>query len=121
LRDAPLALRQLTLGAFLPFLALNYVQNPERALANTFFVMIPLATITLSRVPVALALTAAVTNGLLTAKLGSSSIWLPSAACLIAPAAAAAVGVFWFLWAAGRTPGWPAKGPATRFDYGRRP
>ncbi|MDP2053360.1 MAG: hypothetical protein Q8L75_06980 [Acidobacteriota bacterium] len=102
-RDAPLTLRQLTLGALLPFLALNYVQNPERALANTFFVIIPLATVTLLRVPVGLALTAALTNGLLTAKVGSSSIWLPSAAYLAAPAAAAAVGVFWFLWAERRT------------------
>ena len=50
-RTAPLALRQLALGAFAPLLALNYVQNPERALANAFFVIVPLATIALLRVP----------------------------------------------------------------------
>ncbi len=102
-RAAPIAWRQLTMGALLPFVALNYIQNPERALSNTFFVIVPLATIALSRVPVGLGLAAAVTNGLLTAKVGSSSVWLPSAGYLALPAAAAAVGVFWFLWAEGRS------------------
>lgn len=97
-RAAPAAFRQLTMGVLLPFLALNYVQNPERALSNTFFVVIPLAAIALARVPAGLALVAAVTNGMLTAKVASSSVWLPSVAYLAPPAAAAAVGVFWFLW-----------------------
>lgn len=99
-RSAPVAVRQLTLGALLPFLALNYVQNPERALANLFFVIVPLATITLARVPVAVALAAVLTNGLLTARVGSSSAWLPPAGYLLLPAAIAAVCVFWSLSAA---------------------
>jgi len=98
--SAPVALRQLTLGALLPFLALNYVQNPERALANLFFVIVPLATVALARVPAAVALGAVLTNGVLTARVGSSSEWLPPAGYLLVPAAVAAACVFWFLSAA---------------------
>lgn len=103
-RSAPVALRQLTLGALLPFLALNYVQNPERALSNMFFVIVPLATIALTRVPTAVALAAVLTNGPLTVRVGSSSEWLPPAGYLLLPAAVAAACVFWFRSAAERQP-----------------
>lgn len=96
-RTAPLALRQLALGAFAPLLALNYVQNPERALANAFFVIVPLATIALLRVPFGVALIAVVTNGALTAKVGSSTTWLPSSSYLLLAAAASAALVAWHL------------------------
>lgn len=96
-RSAPRDLRHLATGALLPFLALNYVQNPERALANTFFVIVPLATVALSRVPVSVGLVAAVTNGLFTAKVGTSTAWLPSSSYLLVPAAASAAWVFWHL------------------------
>lgn len=96
-RAAPTRLRHLALGAALPFLALNYVQNPERALGNLFFVIVPLAAIALARVPVGLALAAAITNGALTAKVGSSTEWLPSSWYLLGPAAASAALVFWYL------------------------
>ncbi len=94
-RTAPRDLRHLALGAVLPFLALNYVQNPERALAGTFFVIVPLATIALSRVPLGVALAAAIANGLFTAKVGTSTTWLPSSSILLVPAAACAAWVFW--------------------------
>jgi len=96
-RAAPPLLRQLTLGALLPFLALNYGQNPERALANTFFFVVPLAIITLSRVPLRVAALAAITNGLFTAKVGASVAWLPASSYLFLPAMAAAVWTFWCL------------------------
>lgn len=96
-RTAPRDLRHLATGALLPFLALNYVQNPERALANSFFVIIPLAAIALTRVPFGVALAAAVTNGLFTAKVGTSTAWLPSSAYLLVPAAASAAWVLWHL------------------------
>lgn len=96
-RTAPVALQHLALGAVLPFLALNYVQNPERALANTFFVIVPLATIALLRVPFGVALMAVVTNGALTAKVGTSTEWLPSSSYLLVAAAASAALVFWHL------------------------
>lgn len=82
--------RQLALGAILPIAALTYVQTPERALGNAFFVVVPLAAAFLSRVPPAARWTAAVTNGLVTAKIGLSAAWLPSSTILMVPAAAAA-------------------------------
>lgn len=94
-REAPAEWRHLVLGAALPFLALNYVQNPERALGNLFFVVIPLASITLARVPVALAFAAALFSALLSARSGSSSDWLPSTKLVIIPGGLAALAVLW--------------------------
>jgi hypothetical protein len=94
-REAPRVLRHLAIGTLLPVLALNYVQNPERALGNAFFVIGPLAAIFLSRVPVLVGFAAAIANGLLTAKVGLSTTWLPSASVLMIPAAATAI---WALW-----------------------
>lgn len=94
---APRELQKLAIGATLPFLALNYVQNPERALGNLFFVVVPLATITLLRVPFGVALAAAITTGLVTAKVGSSTTWLPSSSYLLLAAAASAALVAWHL------------------------
>lgn len=82
--------RQLALGAILPIAALAYVQTPERALGNAFFVIVPLAAAFLSRVPPAAAWAAVVTNGLVTAKIGLSAAWLPSSSILLIPASLAA-------------------------------
>jgi hypothetical protein len=86
LRDADARLRRLAFGAALPFLALCYVQTPERALANTFFVIVPLAAGHLARAPLVLALLTALVNGAVTAKVGSSTPWLPSSQYFIIPA-----------------------------------
>ena len=94
-RVAPDRLRSLALGALIPMLALNYVQNPERALANAFFVVVPLTAVFLSRVSPAAGFAAAITNGLLTARVGLSTAWLPSTRILLVPALAAAV---WAVW-----------------------
>jgi hypothetical protein len=82
--------RQLALATVLPIAALVYVQTPERALGNAFFVVVPLAAAFLSRVRPAAAWTAAITNGLVTAKIGLSAAWLPSSSILMIPAALAA-------------------------------
>ena len=94
-RVAPPRLRALTLGALVPMLGLNYIQNPERGLANAFFVVIPLAVAFLARLPWPVAVLAAATNGLFTAKVGLSTMWLPQSRWLSIPAAAAAV---WAIW-----------------------
>jgi hypothetical protein len=94
-RVAPVRLRALALGALAPMLALNYVQNPERALANAFFVVVPLTAVFLSSVPPIAGFAAAVTNGLLTAKVGLSTTWLPSSRILLIPALATAL---WAVW-----------------------
>lgn len=91
-RHASPAIRQLAIGAALPMLALVYVQTPERALGNAFFVIVPLAAAFLAQVPLPAAVAAAVTNGLVTARIGLSTELLPSSSVLLVPAALAA---FW--------------------------
>lgn len=90
-RLAPERLRSLAAGALVPMLALNYVQNPERALGNAFFVIVPLAVLLLSRVPAWVGFAVVITNGLVTAKAGLSTPWLPPTTVLIVPAAATAL------------------------------
>jgi hypothetical protein len=90
-RHAPLGIRQLALATIVPIAALVYVQTPERALGNAFYVVVPLAAAFLATVPPALAWAAAVSNALLTARLGLSSESLPSTMLLIIPAAATAI------------------------------
>jgi hypothetical protein len=89
------ALRALALGAVLPIAGLAYVQTPERALGNAFFVIVPLASAFLSRLPPAAAWAAAITNGLMTAKIGLSTALLPSSSMLFIPASVAAAWAFW--------------------------
>ncbi len=74
---APRRLQSLALGALLTVPALVYVQTPERALATASFIVIPLAALYLGRASAALALAAAATNALLTARVGLSTAWLP--------------------------------------------
>ena len=85
-RRAPLSIRQLALGTILPIAALTYVQTPERALGNAFFVIVPLATIFLANLSPAAGWTAAITNALVTARIGLSTEWLPPTTILIIPA-----------------------------------
>lgn len=94
-RQAPRAFKQLAAGALLPMLALIYVQTPERALGNAFFVVIPLAAVFLARVPATAAWAAAITNALVTARMGLSTDLLPSSSVLLVPATAAAAWAFW--------------------------
>jgi len=98
-RHAQPAVRQLAVGAALPLLALVYVQTPERALGNAFFVIVPLAAAFLSRVPPAAGWAAAITSGLVTAKIGLSTEWLPSTTILLIPASLCAA---WALASSGR-------------------
>ena len=90
-RHVPRAMKQLALGSIVPIAALVYVQTPERALGNAFFVVIPLAAAFLAQVPPAAAWAAAITTALVTARVGLSSEMLPSTSILLGPAAAAAV------------------------------
>jgi len=84
--SAPAALRQLALGAIVPMLMLVFVQTPERALGNSFFVVVPLAAAFLARASTMSAWAAVITNGLLTARNGLSTEWLPGTAVLVGPA-----------------------------------
>jgi hypothetical protein len=94
-RHASKPFQQLAAGALLPMLALVFVQTPERALGNAFFVVIPLAAAFLAQVSPTIAWAAAITSGLVTARIGLSSELLPSSTVLLAPATAAAAWAFW--------------------------
>jgi hypothetical protein len=85
-RMASPPLRHLALGAIVPFAALCYVQTPERALGNAFFVVVPLAALFLSRAPLAPAFMTTVLNAGVTAKIGTSTTWLPHSGVLLLPA-----------------------------------
>ena len=104
-RHATRPFQQLAAGAVLPMLALVYVQTPERALGNAFFVVIPLAAAFLAQVPPTAAWAAAITTGLVTARIGLSSELLPSSAVTLPPAALAAAWAFWAYARAARTSG----------------
>ncbi len=92
---APERLRRLAAGAVVPFLLLCYLQTPERALSNAFFVAVPLAALFLALAPRPIAFAAAITTGLVTLKVGSSTVWLPpSSYLLVAAAVSAAAAVF---------------------------
>lgn len=94
-RHASKPFQQLAAGAVPLILALVFVQTPERALGNAFFVVIPLAAAFLALVPPSVAWAAAITSGLVTARIGLSSELLPSSTVLLPPATAAAAWAFW--------------------------
>jgi hypothetical protein len=97
-RFAEPPLRRLALGAIGPFLALCYVQTPERALSNAFFIVVPLATLYLIRAPFPIAVLTALANAAVTAKVGSSTTWLPPSRYLMVPALFLAL---WAIWSIG--------------------
>jgi hypothetical protein len=88
--SAPRAWRALALATMPAMLFLLVIQTPERALGNAFFVVIPLALLFASRSPAPAAVALSL-NALITAKAGSSSLWLPSARWTLIPAAIAAI------------------------------
>jgi hypothetical protein len=89
-RWAPRRWRVLAPSLIVPLLILVVIQTPERALGNAFFVVAPLAALYAMRAP-AIGAAAIVLNGLITAKAGTSSAWLPSARWLLLPAAVTAI------------------------------
>jgi hypothetical protein len=99
-RMAPPRWRVLAPALIMPMLILIVIQTPDRAFGNVFFVVAPLAALFASRTPV-MGSTAIVLNALITAKAGTSSVWLPSARWVLLPAAVAAILV---MVAARRTP-----------------
>lgn len=85
-RTAPKPWRTLAIATMPAMLFLLVIQTPERALGNAFFIVVPLAALLASRSP-ALGVAAVLINGLITAKAGTSSEWLPSARWTLVPAA----------------------------------
>jgi hypothetical protein len=88
-------LRALALGAIVPVLALCYVQTPERALSNGFFVVAPLAALSLAAASSGWAIATAVVNGALTVKVGTSTPLLPNGRYLAIAALLCSAGTLW--------------------------
>jgi hypothetical protein len=107
-RRAPERLRGLAAGYLIVLPALVYVQTVERALATAAFVVVPLAALFLAELPMPLSLAAAVANGLLTARVGLSTGWLPSVPILFALAAVAAAATAYPVLSAAIRPSVPA-------------
>lgn len=75
---APPRLRAFAIAAVLPGLALSYVQIPDRALWNFYFLWIPLAAIVLAEAPAALAWTFVVLFGMTNLRIGAQIPSVPS-------------------------------------------
>ena len=112
-RHAPDRLQRLALGSLPGMLLLVYMQTVERALANWFYFVVPLAVVFLARLPAHVAWAALLTNGLLTARVGLSTDALPSATILAVPAGLAAL---WALWTDFRLPRTPSPTPGAGTD-----
>jgi hypothetical protein len=87
---APRRWRVLAPALVVPLLILVVIQTPERALGNAFFVVAPLAALYAARAR-SIGAAAIALNGLITAKAGTSSAWLPSSRWVLVPAALAAI------------------------------
>lgn len=96
-RMAPAAWRALAIATILPMAILMIVQTPERALGNACYVVVPLAALFAARAPL-LGSVAIGLNGLMTAKAGTSSLWLPSARWVLIPAGLAALALLGAAW-----------------------
>lgn len=70
-------LRALAFATLIVIPVLVYLQTPERALANAFIAVVPLVTLFLARIPWPLGVTAVLSNGLLTARVGLATDRLP--------------------------------------------
>jgi hypothetical protein len=75
---APPRLRAFAIAAILPGLALSYVQIPDRALWNFYFVWIPLAAIVLAEAPTALAWTFVALFGMTNLRVGAQLPGVPT-------------------------------------------
>ena len=93
-RNAPSEWRGLAIGTLCALAPLLIVQTPERAIGNAFYVVIPLAAFFAVRAPLMGSIAIGL-NALVTAKAGTSSVWLPSARWVLIPAAIAALLVVW--------------------------
>jgi hypothetical protein len=92
---APRQIRQLSLAALPAIVIFNIVQQPDRALWNFAFVVMPAAAVFLDRVPVRLGWTFVIAQTLLNLRFGGQLLFLPpSRLMLLVSAGAAAVIVY---------------------------
>ena len=92
-RLVPDRLRSLAVASVPMAVILVYVQTPERALAVLSYVVVPLAATYLGRLPLSLGLAAALTNGLLTMRVGLATEQLAPVSYLLIVAVCVAAAI----------------------------
>ena len=91
----PRELRQLTLASIPAVLVLNALQQPDRALWNFAFLVMPAAAIVLDRVPAAWGWVLVATQALINARFGAQLLMLPPAKLSLPAAIIVAAAMIW--------------------------
>ncbi|MDO8680106.1 MAG: hypothetical protein Q7R30_16400 [Acidobacteriota bacterium] len=93
-------LRQLTVAAMLPLLFFNYVQQPDRALWNFAFAVMPAAAVVLDRIPAALGWLLVAVQALLNLRIGAQLPFVPPVRATLVAAMALGLVIVWRAWSA---------------------
>ena len=88
-------LRQLTAATILPLLAFNYVQQPDRALWNFAFAVMPAVAVVLDRIPSALGWSLVVVQALVNLRFGAQLAFVPTARATLAVAMVLGLFILW--------------------------
>ena len=91
----PRDLRQLTFASVPALLVFNALQQPDRALWNFAFLVMPAAAIVLDRVPASLGWALVAAQGLLNVRFGAQLSQVPSSRISLAAAAIVAAAIVW--------------------------
>ena len=91
-------LRQLTVAAMLPLACFNYVQQPDRALWNFAFAVMPAVAVVLDRIPAALGWSLVVVQALLNLRIGAQLAFVPPVRVTLVAAVALALVIVWRAW-----------------------
>ena len=93
-------LRQLTSAAMLPLLFFNYVQQPDRALWNFAFALMPAVAVVLDRIPTGLGWLLVGVQALLNLRIGAQLPFAPPIRVTLVAAMALALVIVWRAWSA---------------------
>jgi hypothetical protein len=88
-------LRALTVAAMVPLLFFNYVQQPDRALWNFAFAVMPAVAVVLDRIPSALGWCVVVVQALLDLRIGAQLPFVPPVRATLVVAAVVGLVVVW--------------------------
>jgi hypothetical protein len=93
--SGPRELRQLTIAATLPLLFFIYVQQPDRALWNFAFAVMPAAAVVLDRVPSALGWLLVMVQALVNLRIGAQLPFAPPVRATLVAAVALGLVMVW--------------------------
>ena len=88
-------LRQLAVASLIPLLVFNYVQQPDRALWNFAFAVMPAVAVVLDRIPSALGWSLVVVQAFLNLRIGAQLAFVPPARATLAAAMALGLLILW--------------------------